>query len=133
MHIAGKVQSGYILLWNFSDPIHPQFVLEAPGDVYCFRFCPNNPDLVVGGVSSGQVCVWNLAEARNKAREQKALTDETVEEGMQSITAQAICCTATASTRFPAPLPAFTGHNTLGGRPKSQEDNHRPLLDAPVV
>lgn len=53
--VSGKVHTGYILLWNFSDPIHPQFVLEAPGDIYCFRFCPNNPDLVVGGVSSGQV------------------------------------------------------------------------------
>ena len=57
LQVAGKVQTGYILLWNFSDPIHPQYVLEAPGDVYCFRFCPNNPDVVVGGVSSGQVIV----------------------------------------------------------------------------
>jgi len=88
VQVAGKVHTGYILLWNFSDPIHPQFVLEAPGDVYCFRFCPNNPDLVVGGISSGQVCVWDLGEARDKAREAKALADETAEEGLQSITAQ---------------------------------------------
>ena len=89
VQVAGKVQTGYILLWNFSDPIHPQFVLEAPGDVYCFRFCPNNPDLVVGGVSSGQVCVWNLAEARDAARQLKQLTEDSSEEGgMQSITAQ---------------------------------------------
>jgi len=94
VQVAGKVQTGYILLWNFSDPIHPQFVLEAPGDVYCFRFCPNNPDLVVGGVSSGQVCYWDLADARAKAREQKALTDETAEEGIQSITAQATILSA---------------------------------------
>ena len=31
--VSGKVHTGYILLWNFSDPIHPQVVLEAPGDV----------------------------------------------------------------------------------------------------
>ena len=29
---SGKVQTGYILLWSFSDPINPQYVLEAPGD-----------------------------------------------------------------------------------------------------
>jgi len=88
VQVAGKVHTGFILLWNFSDPIHPQFVLEAPGDVYCFRFCPNNPHLVVGGLSSGQVCYWDLADARNKAAEWKALTEESAEEGMQSITAQ---------------------------------------------
>lgn len=32
--------------------------------------------------------MWNLAEACEKAREAKALADETVEEGLQSITAQ---------------------------------------------
>ena len=27
-----------ILIWGFSDPIHPQLVLEAPEDIYCFRY-----------------------------------------------------------------------------------------------
>ena len=30
--VSGKVHTGYILLWNFSDPINPQVVLEAPGE-----------------------------------------------------------------------------------------------------
>ena len=66
---AGKVQTGYVLLWSFSDPIHPQYVLEAPGDVFAFRFHPTQPDTVVGGLSSGQVVVWNLAEAKQQWRE----------------------------------------------------------------
>ena len=36
-----------------------------------------------------QVCVWNLAAARDAAREAKTLADEAQEEGLQSITAQA--------------------------------------------
>jgi len=92
--VAGKVHTGYILLWNFSDPIHPQFVLEAPGDVFCFRFCPTNADIVVGGVSSGQVVCWNLAHARDQARELKAITGETAEEGGHTIVAKPVYLSA---------------------------------------
>jgi len=86
--VSGKVNTGYILLWNFSDPIHPQMVLEAPGDVHCFRFCPSNPDLVIGGLESGQIAMWSLADARAAAREAKLLNDDTGEEGNNTITAQ---------------------------------------------
>jgi len=90
VQVAGKVTTGYILLWNFSDPIHPQVVLEAPGDVHCFRFCPSNPDVVIGGLESGQIALWSLADARAAAREAKLLNDDTNEEGgFSTITAQA--------------------------------------------
>ena len=90
MAASGKVQTGYVLLWSFSDPIHPQFVLEAPADVYCFRFCPSNPDVVVGGLASGQVVMWDLAEAREAHKLEKALTDDSSEEGgANTICAQA--------------------------------------------
>ena len=93
--ISGKVQTGYILLWNFSDPIHPQVVLEAPGDVHCFRFCPTNPDLVIGGLESGQIAMWSLADARAAAREAKLLNDDATEEGgSNTITAQATVLSA---------------------------------------
>jgi len=94
VNTAGKVHTGYILLWNFSDPINPQFVLEAPGDVHCFRFCPTNSDVVIGGLESGQVALWNLADARTAAREAKALADETHAEGeTNTITAKATVLT----------------------------------------
>jgi len=93
--VSGKVHTGYILLWNFSDPIHPQVVLEAPGDVHCFRFCPTNPELVIGGLESGQIAMWSLAEARAAAREAKLLNDESNEEGgSNTITAQATVLSA---------------------------------------
>uniref|UniRef100_A0A7S2JAQ3 WD repeat-containing protein 63 n=1 Tax=Haptolina brevifila TaxID=156173 RepID=A0A7S2JAQ3_9EUKA len=93
--VAGKVHTGYVLLWNFSDPINPQFVLEAPGDIYCFRFNPSNPDLVIGGLESGQVALWNLADARAAAREAKVLHDDSNEEGgNNTITAKATVLSA---------------------------------------
>ncbi|KAF6028504.1 WDR63 [Bugula neritina] len=41
-----------ILIWSFVDPIHPLLLLEAPEDVYCFRFCPTEPNYVAEYVLS---------------------------------------------------------------------------------
>ena len=89
--IAGKIHTGFVLLWNFSDPITPQMVLEAPSDVLCFRFCPTNPDLVAGGLASGQTVVWDLAAARREAQELHADTGKELdkqEEGSRAVVAQ---------------------------------------------
>lgn len=44
-----------ILIWGFSDPIHPQLVLEAPEDIYTFKFNPTDPNIVAAGCINGQV------------------------------------------------------------------------------
>ena len=49
-----------ILLWSFHDPIRPQVILEAPEDLFCFAFS-ENPCLLVGGLNSGQVALWDLS------------------------------------------------------------------------
>jgi len=63
----GKVRTSHILIWNFRDPIHPQFVLNAPGDIFCFKFNPENNDLLAAGCANGQVLYWNLKGAKNSA------------------------------------------------------------------
>lgn len=40
-----------ILIWSFVDPIHPLLLLEGPEDIYCFRFCPTEPNYVAGKFS----------------------------------------------------------------------------------
>ncbi|XP_078264204.1 dynein axonemal intermediate chain 3 [Rhinoraja longicauda] len=52
----------YILFWNFSDPIHPQIMLEAPDDIYCFKFCLTDTNIVAGSCTNGQVVLWDLSE-----------------------------------------------------------------------
>ncbi|XP_072366415.1 dynein axonemal intermediate chain 3 [Scyliorhinus torazame] len=52
----------YVLFWNFTDPIHPQIMLEAPDDIYCFQFCPTDPNIVAGGCKNGQVVLWDISE-----------------------------------------------------------------------
>ncbi|XP_048457522.1 dynein axonemal intermediate chain 3-like [Rhincodon typus] len=52
----------YILFWNFTDPIHPQIMLEAPDDIYSFQFCPTDPNIVAGGCKNGQVVLWDISK-----------------------------------------------------------------------
>jgi WD40 repeat protein len=44
-----------VIIWSFTDPIHPQLFLEAPEDILCFKFNPSNPNLIAGGCINGQV------------------------------------------------------------------------------
>ena len=59
---GGVSKRGAVLVWDFEDPIHPKFVLEAPHDVHAFQWNPTNPSLVAGGLANGQVCFWDLAD-----------------------------------------------------------------------
>ncbi|XP_048256413.1 dynein axonemal intermediate chain 3-like isoform X4 [Haliotis rufescens] len=50
-----------ILIWSFTDPIHPQLLLEAPDDIYSFQFNPVDPNIIVGGCCNGQVVLWDIS------------------------------------------------------------------------
>lgn len=69
---AGKSKRGAVLIWNFVDPIHPQYVLEAPTDVYSFAFNPVNPNLVAAGLLNGQVCLWDTTEVQRLKETKKS-------------------------------------------------------------
>jgi len=56
----GLVAPAVVLVWDFADNINPQYVLEGPSDMFCFRFNPTDPDWVAAGCISGQVLLWNL-------------------------------------------------------------------------
>ncbi|XP_073501351.1 dynein axonemal intermediate chain 3-like [Phyllobates terribilis] len=43
-----------ILIWSLNDPIHPQLMLECPDDIYCFQFCPSDPNIIAAGCMNGQ-------------------------------------------------------------------------------
>uniref|UniRef100_A0A8C0ZS39 Dynein axonemal intermediate chain 3 n=1 Tax=Castor canadensis TaxID=51338 RepID=A0A8C0ZS39_CASCN len=62
VHFSGKLllQPSLILFWSFSDPIHPQLMLESPDDIFCFKFCPSDPNIIAGGCINGQVVMWDI-------------------------------------------------------------------------
>ena len=78
--MSGQCLTSCILIWNFRDLLHPQLILDVPGDVTCFQINPKNPDLVVAGLSTGQVMFWDIAEHRVRTRKAAAakLAEKTV-------------------------------------------------------
>lgn len=62
IHASGKLllQPSLILFWSFSDPIHPQLMLESPEDIFCFEFCPSDPNIIAGGCINGQIVLWDI-------------------------------------------------------------------------
>ena len=62
--LAGKPRTSYILIWSFSDPIHPQYVLESPFDIYAFQFNPKHEGIVAAGCYNGQVVLWDVSKAK---------------------------------------------------------------------
>jgi len=63
---GGSTTPGAVLIWDFEDPIHPRYVLEAPADVHCFQFNRSNPRLVAGGLANGRACLWDTSEMMTK-------------------------------------------------------------------
>jgi hypothetical protein len=43
------------LVWSFADLLKPQYILEVPGILTTFAINPHDPNLVAGGLQSGQV------------------------------------------------------------------------------
>ncbi|XP_076976534.1 dynein axonemal intermediate chain 3 isoform X2 [Tamandua tetradactyla] len=74
VHFSGKLllQPSLILFWSFSDPIHPQLMLESPDDIFCFKFCPTDPNIIAGGCINGQIVLWDIAAHADRIENVKA-------------------------------------------------------------
>ncbi|ELW65376.1 WD repeat-containing protein 63 [Tupaia chinensis] len=74
VHFSDKLllQPSLILFWSFSDPIHPQLMLESPEDIFCFQFCPSDPNIIAGGCINGQVVMWDITAHADRIENIKA-------------------------------------------------------------
>ncbi|GAX83067.1 hypothetical protein CEUSTIGMA_g10493.t1 [Chlamydomonas eustigma] len=63
---AGRPAHAYILIWNFKDPIHPEFVLQAPFETAAFQYNPFNPDIITAGCYNGQVVMWDMSSEHER-------------------------------------------------------------------
>ncbi|XP_062049407.1 dynein axonemal intermediate chain 3 [Lepus europaeus] len=74
VQFSGKLllQPSLILFWSFSDPIHPQLMLESPDDIFCFQFCPSDPNIIAGGCINGQVVMWDITSHADRIENIKA-------------------------------------------------------------
>lgn len=60
-----------ILIWSFTDPIHPQLILEAPDDVMSFAFSNTDPNIIVGGCYNGQIVLWDISAHADRLKQQR--------------------------------------------------------------
>uniref|UniRef100_A0A8C5LFH8 Dynein axonemal intermediate chain 3 n=1 Tax=Jaculus jaculus TaxID=51337 RepID=A0A8C5LFH8_JACJA len=74
VHFSGKLllQPSLILFWSFADPIHPQLMLESPDDIFCFAFCPSDPNIIAGGCINGQIVLWDITAHADRIENIKA-------------------------------------------------------------
>ncbi|XP_037325776.2 dynein axonemal intermediate chain 3 [Pungitius pungitius] len=54
-------EDSFIVFYSFSDSSHAQLLLECPGDIFAFEFCPSDPNIIVGGCRNGQVVLWDMS------------------------------------------------------------------------
>eukprot|EP00761_Pharyngomonas_kirbyi_P006868 gb/GECH01006877.1/.p1 GENE.gb/GECH01006877.1/~~gb/GECH01006877.1/.p1 ORF type:complete len:836 (+),score=228.02 gb/GECH01006877.1/:1-2508(+) len=65
----GKSNASYAAIWSFNDPINPQMVLKAPYDIMSINYNPTQQHYVIGGLSNGQVCLWDISRKEDKFTE----------------------------------------------------------------
>eukprot|EP00494_Astrolonche_serrata_P032139 UN32408 len=59
--LSSKTTTTYILLFRLEQvKSKATIVLVVPDEILCFKFNPNNPQIVVGGLMSGQVVYWDF-------------------------------------------------------------------------
>eukprot|EP00742_Colponemidia_sp_Colp-10_P002537 GILJ01002711.1.p1 GENE.GILJ01002711.1~~GILJ01002711.1.p1 ORF type:complete len:864 (-),score=136.71 GILJ01002711.1:252-2471(-) len=91
VEVAGKATTSVILVWSFADLINPQYVLESPWDITCFRFNPYSPNMVVGGAVSGQVTIWDLSDAQEQIKTRNKTQLDTDEKSDSVAVVKGIC------------------------------------------
>jgi dynein intermediate chain 3, axonemal len=59
---SGRASVSHVVVYSFAE-FSAQIVLEAPLDIFCFKWNPWQPNLIAAGCSSGQVLLYDLTDA----------------------------------------------------------------------
>jgi len=77
--LAGTARKAYSLVWRMKD-LDPYIVLESPFECTQIKYNPRHPNLIVGGLNTGQVVLWDTEE-REKKLEFERLNSHVSEDG----------------------------------------------------
>nr|CCC52741.1 conserved hypothetical protein [Trypanosoma vivax Y486] len=72
------------LVWDFSDPMHPSAVLEAPVEIQVLRFNPLKPNLIAGGAMNGQLFLWDVNKATASTASKPSTTNQAADTNLSS-------------------------------------------------
>ncbi|KAJ8733521.1 hypothetical protein PYW08_001819 [Mythimna loreyi] len=65
-----------VLIWSHIDSLLPKLYLEAPREVMVLSFCPFNENILVGGLVSGQVVIWDLTNKLENVENIETLSEK---------------------------------------------------------
>lgn len=65
-----------VLMWSFDDTLYPKLVLESPREVTFLSFCPYDANVLIGGLITGQLIIWDLKNCLHQVENPEALTDK---------------------------------------------------------
>lgn len=71
-----ELEAHLVLIWCETDPYKPKIYLRSPRAVNCLLFCPTNYNLLIGGLTSGQIVIWDLADKLYEVERKELLTHE---------------------------------------------------------
>lgn len=77
--------SSLVLIWSFSDPIHPLALLEAPDDIFSFEFNPSDPNIIVGGCINGQIVLWDITNHGDRLRSHRQSQGQSQKNSMNTL------------------------------------------------
>lgn len=60
------MKSNPVLLWSFTDTLNAKLVLDTPREVTYLSFCPYDSNVLIGGLITGQLIVWDLTDCLHR-------------------------------------------------------------------
>lgn len=70
------IEKNPVLIWSFDDTLKPKLELFAPREVYCLSFCPYDSNVLIGGMVSGDIIIWDLKGCIERVEIEEVLTPE---------------------------------------------------------
>ncbi|CAM5102977.1 unnamed protein product [Natator depressus] len=76
-----STEKSYVCTWNLDrrglNPKRPDLVVDVPSSVMCLAFHPSQPSLIVGGLYSGEVLIWDMSRIEDPLIWRTGMTDDT--------------------------------------------------------
>ncbi|XP_006119096.2 cytoplasmic dynein 2 intermediate chain 2 isoform X1 [Pelodiscus sinensis] len=76
-----STEKSYVCTWNLDrrglNPKRPDLVVDVPSSVMCLAFHPSQPSLIVGGLYSGEILIWDTSRVEDPLIGRTGMTDDT--------------------------------------------------------
>jgi dynein intermediate chain 3, axonemal len=78
---SGMISTSHLLIWDFKQLVKPSLVLQCQHEILCFKFNKANPGLIIGGTMTGQVVMWDIADALRRSNNKNDDNDDAGKDG----------------------------------------------------